>query len=272
MNLDLDWNLLLHDYAIPWSIKIGLALLIYLVGRMVARGLVGVARRVMTRSKMDVILINFVASILTALLTLVVLVAALDQLGVDTTSMVAIVGAAGLAIGLALQDSLKNFAAGVMMIMFRPFKTGDYVEAAGISGIVEELAIFWTRLRTPDNKLVIVSNGDIISNPITNYSAKETRRVDLVFGIGYDDDVKKAQELLREIATSHELVLDEPAPVVEVSALADSSINFVCRPWCNTPDYWRVYWDITREVKLRFDAEGISIPYPQMDIHVAKAA
>ncbi|MEM7704677.1 MAG: mechanosensitive ion channel domain-containing protein [Pseudomonadota bacterium] len=270
MNFEVDWNNLLQEYAIPWAIKLALALVVYVVGRWIAKLIVAVVRRVMQRAKMDEILINFMCSILAALLTVVVVVAALDQLGLNTTSLVAVLGAAGLAVGLALQDSLKNFAAGVMLILFRPFKTGDYVEAAGVGGSVEELAVFWTRLKTPDNKMVIVSNGDIIASSITNYSANDTRRVDMVFGIGYDDDLDQARQLIEEVVTGHSQVLQDPAPTIALAELADSSVNFVVRPWSRTEDYWKVKFEITEQIKRRFDQAGVSIPYPQMDIHLNK--
>ncbi|MEM9530377.1 MAG: mechanosensitive ion channel domain-containing protein [Pseudomonadota bacterium] len=265
---EIDWNQLFVDYAIPWAIRITLALVIFVVGRWVRTIIVSLAKRVMAKAGQDPILINFVGSILSALLLLVVVVAALDQLGLNTTSIVAVLGAAGLAVGLALQDSLKNFAAGVMLIIFRPFKTGDFVEVAGVSGSVEELSVFWSKLKTPDNKAVTLPNGDVLAGPITNYSAKETRRVDMVFGIGYDDDIELAGRILKEIVTGHDKVLADPAPVVALHELADSSVNFVVRPWAKTSDYWAVYWDVHKQVKKRFDAEGVSIPYPQMDVHL----
>ena len=257
-------------YVMPWIINIALAAAIFIVGRMIAKALGSLLEKVLRKSRMDDILINFVTSIANILMLLVVVVASLDQLGVDTTSMIALVGAAGLAVGLALQGSLQNFAAGVMLIVFRPFKEGDFVEVAGVSGIVEQITIFNTVMRTADNKEVIVPNGNIYSGVITNYSARDTRRVDMVFGIGYDDDLKKAKAVLEDIINSDSRVLKDPAPVIAVSELADSSVNFVVRPWVNSADYWNVLFETTEAVKLRFDAEGISIPYPQMDVHQYK--
>ena len=203
---------------------------------------------------------------------LVVIIASLNQLGVDTTSLIALIGAAGLAVGLALQGTLQNFAAGVMLIIFRPFKTGDFVEAGGCAGIVENVSIFNTVMRTGDNKEVTIPNGAIYGGTITNYSAKPTRRVDLVFGIGYDDDIKKAKAILEQLMNDDERILSDPAPLVAVGELADSSVNFNVRPWVNSADYWGVYFDLTENVKLAFDAAGISIPYPQMDVHSQKVA
>jgi small conductance mechanosensitive channel len=269
---NIDINKMIDTYVIPWGINIAMAIAIFIVGKIVVNILCKVMTKILSKSKMDDMLIKFMVSILRAILLLFVVIAALDQLGVDTTSLIALLGAAGLAVGLALQNSLSNFAAGVMLIVFRPFKAGDFVEVAGTAGVVETINIFSSTLRTGDNKEVIIPNGAIYGGTITNYSARETRRVDMVFGIGYDDDIKKAKELLEKIVTSDERVLAEPAPVIAVSELADSSVNFVCRPWVKTGDYWAVLWDITEEVKLQFDANGISIPYPQMDVHHPKAA
>jgi small conductance mechanosensitive channel len=257
------WDL----YVLPWALNIVLALAIFFVGRWVARHIVNLVGRLMRRAKVDDMLVNFVTSIVNVLLLLFIIVAALGQLGVDTTSLIALVGAAGLAVGLALQDSLKNFAAGVLLIVFRPFREGDFVEVAGISGIVEHITIFNTIMRTGDNREVIVPNGAIYSDVITNYSKRDTRRVDMVFGISYDDDLRKAKDILMDILVSDERVLKDPAPVVVVAALADSSVNFNVRPWVKTADYWDVYWDVTEQVKLRFDAAGITIPFPQVQIH-----
>ena len=268
----LDLTKLSETYLVPWSINIAMALAIFFVGRIVVNVLTALIKKLLTRSKMDAMLVEFVTSIVRAILLLFVVIAALDQLGVDTTSLIALLGAAGLAIGLALQNSLQNFAAGVMLIVFRPFKAGDFVEVAGTSGVVESISIFSSTLRTGDNKEVIIPNGSIYGGNIVNYSARATRRVDMVFGIGYGDDLRKARELLQQIVTADERVLAEPAPVIAVSELADSSVNFIVRPWVNTPDYWAVYWDITEKVKLTFDANDITIPYPQMDIHQHQAA
>lgn len=261
---------LVSNYLIPWSIHIAAALAIFIFGRMVAKVIVRVLKKILGKAKMDPILINFISSIVNTLLLLFIIVAALDQLGVDTTSLIALLGAAGLAVGLALQGSLQNFAAGVMMIVFRPFKAGDFVEVAGTAGVVESINIFSTTMRTGDNREIIVPNGAIYSGTITNYSARETRRIDLVFGIGYDADIRKAKEVLQQILDEDSRVLKDPASTIALSELADSSVNFVVRPWVKTADYWNVRFDITEQVKLRFDEHGISIPFPQMDVHMAK--
>jgi len=201
-----------------------------------------------------------------------VFIAALGTLGVETASFAAVIAAAGLAVGFALQGSLSNFAAGVMLIIFRPFKAGDFVEAGGAMGAVEAVNIFNTIMKSPDNKKVIIPNSKITGDSIVNYSAQDTRRVDMVFGIGYDDDIRKAKSTLEQILASDERVLKDPAPTVAVSELADSSVNFVVRPWVKTADYWGVFFDITEKVKLTFDEQGISIPFPQRDIHMFQEA
>jgi small conductance mechanosensitive channel len=268
-NLDID--AILTEYLLPWSINIAMAIVIFIVGRLVTKVFIALLGKIMRRAKVEKILINFVLSIVSGLLTLFVIVAAIDRLGVNTTSLVALVGAAGLAIGLALQGSLQNFAAGVMLIIFHPFKNGDFIEAASTTGTVEHINIFSTILRTPDNKEVIVPNGDIYSGVITNYSARSTRRIDMEFGIGYEDDIHKAREVLKNILDADSRVLSDPAPQIVVAALADSSVNFAVRPWVKSSDFWNVKCDVTEKVKLEFDAQGISIPYPQMDVHINKA-
>lgn len=259
---------MLASVATTYGLKLLGSILIVVIGRWAAKLVVGAVRRVMQRSDLEEMLINFVGNIVYWLLIAIIAVAALSNLGIPTTSAAAIIGAAGLAVGLALQDSLGNFAAGVMIIVFKPFTEGDYVEVAGTGGVVENVQLFTTALRTPDNKAVIVPNGEIISNNITNYTAKPTRRIDMVFGIGYDDDLREAKKLLEQILQEDDRILAEPAPEVAVLELADSSVNFAVRPHVKTEDYWPVYFYLTEEVKVRFDEAGISIPYPQRDIHL----
>ncbi len=268
----IDIQQLIETYILPWGINIVMALAIFIVGKFVVNILVNVAKKLMGKAKVDNILINFIASIIKTVLLLFVVIAALDQLGVDTTSMIALIGAAGLAIGLALQGTLQNLASGVMLIIFRPFSDGDFIEAAGVSGVVEQIGIFSITMRTGDNREIIVPNGEIYGGTITNNSRRDTRRVDMVFGIGYDDDLLKAKDIIKKILSEDERILADPAPAVVVGELADSSVNFNVRPWCKTSDYWGVYSDVHEKIKLTFDAEGISIPYPQMDIHQDKAA
>jgi len=226
--------------------------------------------KMLQKSGMDKMLVDFVHSILNALLLLFIIIASLDQLGVDTTSFIALIGAAGLAVGLALQGSLQNFASGVLLIVFRPFKVGHFIEAAGVAGVVEEIGIFSTRLKTGDNREIIVPNGAIYDGTITNNSARDTRRIDMVFGIGYDDDIRKAKEIMQSLLDADERVFKEPAPLIAVAELADSSVNFNVRPWVKSSDYWAVKFDYTEKLKLAFDDAGISIPYPQMDLHINK--
>ncbi|MFN2200234.1 MAG: mechanosensitive ion channel family protein [Anaerolineae bacterium] len=249
--------------------RIFLAAVILIAGWIATKIIVRLAERYLTRAKIDTLLVNFACSVLNWTLLVVVVIAALSTLGIDTTALIALLGAAGIAIGIALQDSLKNFASGVLLIIFRPFSVGDSVEAAGTSGIVEEITLFTTMMRSPDNRSVIVPNGAIYSDTITNNTARDTRRVDMVFGIGYEDDMRQARDLMMEIIKSDERVLSEPAPAVVLGELADSSVNFNVRPWCRTEDYWDVMASITEKIKLAFDDHGISIPYPQMDVHVA---
>lgn len=274
MSFELSTKYLEHltdAYLVPFGIRLVLALLVFVIGKMVAKGIVKTVNK-LTQGKLDDSLRKFLCSLLYGMLLVVVVIAALDRLGVKTTAAVAILGAMGLAIGLSLQGTLGNFAAGVMLIIFRPYKIGDVVGAAGTVGKVEEIAIFNTVFLTPDNRKIIVPNGQIIGGTIENLSAMPTRRVDMVFGIGYDDDIKKAKEILEELLGADDRILEDPAFTLAVGELADSSVNFVVRPWVNAADYWGVKFDFTEAVKLRFDKEGISIPFPQTDVHVHKVA
>jgi small conductance mechanosensitive channel len=271
---NVDWSdpTLVMNLLMPWAIRIGVALAIFIVGRWIARWLTNMVRKVMAKSSMDEMLINFLGNIVYMILLLAVVMAALDHLGIQTTSLLAVFGAAGLAIGLALKDSLSNFSSGVMIILFRPFKVGDFVEAGGASGVIEEVRIFATIMKTGDNREIIVPNSQIYSGTIVNYSAKATRRIDLVFGIGYDDDIAKAKQIMDDIMKQDDRILSDPAPAVAVAELADSSINFNVRPWVNSGDYWPVRADLLEKIKLAFDANGISIPYPQQDIYMHEVA
>ena len=269
--LNLDPQLLWADYILPWGTQIVLAVLVFFIGRIIARTVTSGARKVMEKAKLDAMLVNFLANILGSVLLLLVIVFSLSQLGVDTTSLVALLGAAGLAVGLALKDSLSHFAAGVMLILFRPFKVGDFTELDGEMGTVEQITILHTRLKSPDNKVITIPNGNVFSGTMTNFSEMPTRRADMVFGIGYGSDLLKAKAILEEMCANDERILAEPAPKIAVGELADSSVNIICRPWVNSSDLWPVIWDMTERVKLRFDEEGIEIPFPQMDVHVQKS-
>ena len=248
------------------------AIAIYIVGKIVVRILTGLLDKVMTRAKVDATLSSFLSNIAHYVLITFVILMVLESLGVDTTSLAAIMGAAGLAVGFALQSSLSNFASGVMIILFKPFRVGDFIEAAGVSGSVEEISIFSTLMKTGDNKQIIVPNGSIYGGNITNYSAKPTRRIDMVVGCGYGDDLRAVKAFLTILVETDERILKDPAPVVAVSELGDSSVNFVVRPWVNSADYWAVLWDLNEGVKLGFDERGFNIPYPTQDIHVHQAA
>ncbi|MEL7400250.1 MAG: mechanosensitive ion channel domain-containing protein [Pseudomonadota bacterium] len=264
-NLDIDQ---LINMALPFASNLVIAAAIYLVGSWLVRRLTGLMRGVSKKRQLDEALSEFVISIISVVLTFIVALIALEQLGLDTTSLLALLGAAGLAVGLALKDSLSNFAAGVMLILFKPFKTGDFVEAAGIAGVVERITIFSTQLRTGDNRQIIVPNSGIYGDVITNFSAKPTRRVDLVIGIGYDDNIKQARDIIQTILDQDERILKDPAPVIVVGELGDSSVNLLVRPWVKTADYWAVYWHLLETIKMTFDDQGISIPFPQRDVHI----
>ena len=256
--------------ATTYGLKVIAAIVIFVIGKWLSGVLSRAVGKAMQRAQTDEMLVKFVVNLAYAALLAFVVLAALAQLGIQTTSFIAIIGAAGLAIGLALQGSLSNFAAGVMLIIFRPFKVGDFIEAAGTSGSVEEILIFSTKMRSPDNKQLYVPNGGILSGTIVNYSAKEQRRVDMVFGCGYGDDIRKAKALLEQIVADNALVLDEPAPTIGVLELGDNSVNFAVRPWVNNSDYWDAYFQITEAVKQGFDEAGISIPFPQRDVHLIR--
>ncbi|MDX1804716.1 MAG: mechanosensitive ion channel [Alcanivorax sp.] len=258
-----------NDNLMPYAWNIVTALVIFIVGKWVVAKLSAWVSRVMDK-RIDATVAKFVGNIVHIVLFAFVVIAALDQLGVQTTSLVAILGAAGLAIGLALKDSLNNFAAGVMLILFKPFRVGHFVEAGGTAGTIKEIRIFATIMKSGDNKIIMVPNGAIMAGTITNYSEMPTRRVDMVFGVGYDADLSVVRKTLQDILASDERVLADPAPTIVVGELADSSVNFLCRPWVNSADYWGVFWDTTETVKRRFDEAGISIPFPQMDVHLDK--
>ncbi|MEE4246818.1 MAG: mechanosensitive ion channel domain-containing protein [Kangiellaceae bacterium] len=255
----------------PWLVKIFFALLIFFVGKLIAKYIVKLVATLLTKAGQDETLIAFIGGMLNATLLVVVGIAALAQLGVNTTSLIALLGAAGLAVGLALKDSLQNFASGIMLIIFRPFSAGDYVEVAGVAGVVEKVNIFSTLLRTTDNREITIPNGSIYGDVITNFSARDTRRLDLIYSISYDDDVVLAKDVLTKVINDESRILPEPAPVIALSEFADSSINFIVRPWVNSSEYWDVKWSLNEKVKQAFDQNNLSIPYPQMDLHIANS-
>ena len=254
-----------------YSTNIALAIIIFIIGKWAAKKLTGLMIKMMNKTnRLDQTLVNFLEGIIYYVLLVIVVLAALDQLGIQTTSVLAILGAAGLAVGLALKDSLSNFASGVMIILFRPFQIGDVVTAGGVTGKIKEIHLFNTEFTTPDNQKILVPNAAIMSGSIVNINAHDKRRVDLVVGIGYDDDIKKAKNILTAIVEANEKVLLDEGITIAVSELADSSVNFVVRAWTQTPDYWDVKFNLTETIKLTFDKEGISIPYPQSDVHLYK--
>ncbi len=271
----IDWQGII-DYlsinAIDLAGNIVVALIIFYGGRWIVGLAVGALRKVMQRQEVDKTLETFVCNLVRMALLVVVIIAAISALGIQTASFIAIFGAAGLAVGLALQGSLSNFAAGVLIVLFRPYKVGDFVEAAGIAGVVEQVQILTTIMKTGDNKQIIVPNSQIMDSIITNYSANDTRRVDMVVGVSYDDDLDKVRKTVEELVAADDRILDEPACTIAVSELADSSVNFVVRPWVKTADYWGVMFDLTEAIKKRFDQDGISFPFPQQDIHLYNAS
>lgn len=258
----------LQELAAFYGIKIVAALVILVVGRWLAKAISRLTERFLNRGKVDPTIVSFVEHLTyIALMTFVVL-AALAQIGIQTTSFIAVIGAAGLAIGLALQGSLANFAAGFLLIIFKPFKTGDYIDGAGVTGTVEKIQVFTTVLRTVDNKTIIVPNAKIMGDNIVNYSTKETRRVDLAFGVSYSDDIDKVRKILWDIVCGDPRILKDPECMIIVKELGDSSVNFEVRAWVKTADYWGVYFDTVEKAKKQFDARGVSIPFPQRDVHV----
>jgi|UniRef100_UPI0040499A26 small conductance mechanosensitive channel len=254
--------------GLAFGIKLLGALVIFVIGKWLARLISGAISRALEKAKLEPTLNRFVTKISYVLLLLIVIMASLDMLGIRTTSLVAIIGAAGLAVGLALQGSLANFAAGVMIIIFRPFKIGDFIDAGGIKGIVEEISIFTTNLRTPDNLAVIVPNAKITDGSITNFAAKDTRRIDLTFGIAYDDDISVAKKVIWEVLHADERILKDPAPIVGVMELADSSVNLIVWPWVKRTDFLTTKMDLNEKVKTAIESAGCSIPFPQRDVHL----
>lgn len=271
--MTIDTKQLLDTYlplAMDYGIQIITAIIILLAGKWLAGIFAGFLRSQLDKRSVDPMVSSFVRSLVYWGLFAFAAIAALGQLGIQTASFIAVIGAAGLAVGLALQGSLSNFAAGVLILVFKPFKTGDYIEAGGQSGSVNEIKVFATLLVTPDNKEVLIPNSSILNGSITNYSARDTRRVDLSIGVSYDAHLPDVRKLLEEIVAAEPLILHEQNNLIAVAALADSSVNFVVRSWVNTADYWTVYFRLTETIKLKFDEAGIGIPYPQMDVHIQK--
>ncbi|MDU8923352.1 mechanosensitive ion channel [Pasteurellaceae bacterium LIM206] len=264
----MDMHTLMNDWIIPYGTKILVAIIIYIVGKWLARFISKLLGKATLASSKDEMLQSFVVSISYFLMLLIVIIAALSQLGINTSSLVALIGAAGLAIGLALQNSLQNFASGVMLLIFKPFRKGDLIETAGMSGTVEQMGLLVLELRTADNKTVLIPNGKVFSDSIVNYSSNATRRIDFIFDISYESDIEKAKEIVAQMLKADTRVLQSPAPTIAVGALAASSVQLFVRPWVNTADYWNVHFAITEAVKVEFDKAGISIPYNQLELHL----
>lgn len=263
------------DDIINWTtanaLKLLAAILIFVIGKWIVGKIRNGVKRTMEKKQVDPALISFGTSIIYYMLMIAVILAAVQQIGFQTTSLVAILGAAGLAVGLALQGSLSNFAAGVLIIMFRPFRIGDVIDAGGHVGSVKEIGVLVTIMASPDNKKIIVPNSAIMSGAITNITAHDTRRVDMSVGVSYSDDLDKVQNIILDVLNADERILKDPAPQVVVSELADSSVNFHVRPWSKKEDYWGVFFDFQKTIKQRLDREGVSIPFPQRDVHLHNA-
>ncbi len=251
-----------------YGLKVLGAILIFLIGRYVAKLLSKVLVQVLTKAKVDPTLVPFIENLGYTVMLVFVVIAALGQAGVQTTSLIAVLGAAGLAIGLALQGSLANFASGVLLLVFKPFRVGDFVEISGVKGTVQAVQIFNTVLNSPDNVRIVVPNGAVTGGSILNYTINGTRRVDLTVSVSYGDDLKKARRVIDGVLAADPRILAEPAPVVGVHEMASSSVNFVVRPWVKATDYWKVYWDLTEKLKVAIDENGLTIPFPQQDVHI----
>jgi len=263
INMEDIWGIVL-----TFGPKIAYAIITLIIGLWIVKAITKGLSRVMDSRNIDASLKPFLLSLISTLLKIMVVITVMTMLGIEMTSFIAILGAAGLAVGMALSGTLQNFAGGVMLLIFKPFKVGDFVEAQGFAGVIKEIQIFNTIMTTGDNKTIIIPNGGLSNGAMTNYSTQATRRVDMTFGIGYGDDIKKAKEVLASIVAADDRILKDPAAFIAVSELADSSVNFVVRAWVNSADYWGVFFDMQETVKITFDKEGLSIPFPQRDIHV----
>lgn len=260
------------ELTLPIILNLAAAVVIYIIGKWLADVVTRAVEKVMLKAKVDQALAGFTKNVIHAAILVFAILAAIGKLGVQTTSLIAVIGAAGLAVGMALQGTLANFAAGVILILFKPFKIGDFIEGGGVQGTVEEIQIFNTILSAPDNRKIILPNSKISGDTIINFSAIERRRVDLTFGISYTDDMKKAKDVLIKLAASDPRVLKDPPPEVAVAELGESSVNLVCRPWVKPADYWGVFFDMTEKGKEALEANGMTIPFPQRDIHVYQAS
>ena len=258
----------LYDLAIVYGLRLVYAVIIFIIGKWISCLISKAISKIMKKANVDDLLCSFAKHLIYFTLLIFVIIASLNTLGIQTTSFIAVIGAAGLAIGFALQGSLSNFAAGVMLVLFKPFKVGDFIDGGSSAGVVQEIQIFNTIIRSPDNKKIIIPNSKITGDKIINYTDIDQRRIDLVFGISYDDDIKTAKETLEKVLSADKRILTDPKPVIAVSELGDSSVNLVCRPWVKPNDYWDVYFDILEKGKINLEKQGITIPYPQTDVHL----
>ena len=256
------------EIATGWAINLVIAMVIFVVGKWIAHRVQDTLEKILRMRKVDEVLVDFLGTISSVLIIVIAVVAAFDVLGIPATSFMAIIGAAGLAIGLALKDSLSNFASGVMLVLFRPFSKGDFIDAGGITGTVNEIHLVSTLLTTPDNKAIIVPNALMYTSAITNFSAKDTRRVDMVIGVGYNDDLKVVAGILKKVCEAHPLILEDPATKIFINNLGDSAVDFVVRPWVKSEDYWTVLADVLETAKEELESAGCNIPYPQTDVHL----
>lgn len=258
------------ELVMEYGPKLILAILVLIIGMWIIKGIKKLVTKAMQKGQVEISLQKFLISMVTVLLKVLLLISVASMVGIATTSFIAILGAATFALGLALQGSLSNFAGGVLILLLKPFKVGDVIEAQGFVGKVHGIQIFNTSMKTFDNKMIYIPNGSLSNGSITNYSQEPVRRVDMTFGIGYGDDIKKAKEVLERLVKEDTRILKDPAPLIAVSSLGDSSVNFALKVWCDTAEYWNVYFDMQEKVKLTFDQENISIPFPQTDVHLFK--
>ena len=261
------WHML-ENYIVGYAPKLLLAIITLIVGLWLIKKISGLLNKALKKKETDESLSKFLVSLVAILLKVLLIISVISMVGIETTSFVAILAAAGFAIGMALQGSLGNFAGGVLILLFKPFKVGDVIDAQGYLGSVNTIGIFSTILKTPDNRTIFLPNGPLAGGAITNLSTEALRRVDMTFGIGYEDDIAKAKELINSIIEKDSRILKEPAPMIAVSELADSSVNFVVRAWCESSNYWGIFFDMQETIKVEFDKAKISIPYPQTDVHV----
>lgn len=250
--------------------KLLVAIIVLIIGLQIIKAISSVTKKALTKHEVEESLSSFIISITKTILKILLFISIFSMLGIKMTAFIAIIGAAGLAVGLALQGSLANFAGGVLIIILKPFLVGDFIEGAGHTGTVSDIQVFHTILTTLDNRTIIIPNANLSNSSVINFSKNDTRRVDFTFGVGYQDDIQKVKDVLTKISEDHTLVLKDPEPVIKLSELADSSVNFVVRVWCKSDDYWTVHFDILETVKLEFDKENINIPYPQMDVNLIK--